>query len=497
MEKHKRVSGILLHPSSLPGDFGIGNFGSEAYKFVDYLKNSGQTLWQILPLGPTGPGDSPYQSFSAFALNPLLIDLQTVADDGWLNSEELTVARSGNSGMVDYGEVNSVHHELLHTAFHRFKTNAGHSAKEAFTRFCTEQWWWLKDYSLFMAIKEYYGGIAWYEWPEAIRRRKPSSLALFRTMLAERAEYRCFLQFLGFTQWMNLKHYANHQHVRIVGDIPLYISFDSSDAWADPSIFMLDKKLKPLLVAGVPPDFFSEDGQLWGNPVYNWEVHQRTHFKWWQLRMEYNFKLADILRIDHFRGLAAYWAVPFGSKNAVNGEWIEAPGAQLFEALNKANPHMEVIAEDLGYITPEVDELRERFRLPGMKILQFGFDHSQENMYAPHNYAADSAVYTGTHDNNTIVGWFNELDEEVKHKLHDYLGSNSRQGIHWQMIRMAMASVSQYCIIPAQDLLGAGAEARMNIPGTASGNWRWRLHTNELTHEISHKLSRMVQLYDR
>lgn len=492
----QRYSGILLHPSSLPGNYGIGSFGREAYTFVNFLEEAGQKLWQILPLGPTGPGDSPYQSFSAFALNPLLIDLEMVAEKAWITTAELETSRIGNAGMVDYGWVNHIHHDLLHKAFQRFKAEAENSDREQFGLFCREQAWWLDNYALFMAVKEYYGWIAWYEWPDAVKKRKPQSIAMFRRMLQDFVEYRCFLQYIAYMQWNNLKAYANEKNIRIIGDIPLYISYDSADAWANPGIFLLDKKLKPVLVAGVPPDFFSADGQLWGNPVYNWPYHIKTRFDWWKKRMSYNFRLADIVRIDHFRGLAAYWAVPFGSKNAVNGEWIEAPGDELLKALSGDGGKMKVIAEDLGYITPDVDALREKYSLPGMKILQFGFDQSEINPYAPHFYTHDSIVYTGTHDNNTVVGWFNELSNEDKQKFSDYTGCSGAE-VHWKMIQMAMASVSDYCVLPLQDVLGLGAEARMNIPGTASGNWRWRMKEGECNHETAERLRHYTKLYNR
>ena len=491
-----RLGGILLHPTSLPGDYGIGNFGHEAYKFVDFLHQAGQKIWQILPLGPTGPGDSPYQSFSAFALNPLLIDINHFVNKGLIQPDELAEARVENTGEVDYAFVSNSKTRIFRKSYQSFINSAPDHDKIAFNSFCKRHKSWLDDYALFMAIKEYFEGIAWYQWPLPIRKRNSEAMQNFGKMLAWETGYHRFLQFVANCQWTYLKAYANDKNIRIVGDIPLYISFDSSDAWSKPEIFQLDRKLKPILLAGVPPDFFSEGGQLWGNPVYDWDYHQRSGFRWWKQRMEYNLELADIVRIDHFRGLAAYWAVPAGAENAIDGEWLNAPGEAFFKAITPKNGSLPVIAEDLGFITPDVDELRLKFNLPGMKILQFGFDKAEANPFLPHLYTPDYAVYTGTHDNDTVMGWYDNLDDEDRQKFHDYAGSD-KTDVNWQLIRMAFASVATYAVVPLQDIFGLGSEARMNIPGTPSGNWKWRFKSGELLPEHAERLLLFSKLYNR
>ncbi len=494
--KTSRQSGILLHPTSLPGDYGIGNFGPEAFRFIEFLEEAGQTLWQILPLGPTGPGDSPYQSFSAFALNPLLIDLHHFVNKGLISSPDLDETRTPNTGKVDYAFVTASRTKVFKKAYQAFLDSAPVQDKAAFESFCERQKSWLEDYALFMAIKDYYDGIAWYEWPLPVRKREKNALRNFRRLLKWETGYHRFLQFVVNCQWFFVKSYANNKNIKIIGDIPLYISFDSSDAWARPEMFMLDSKLKPILVAGVPPDFFSETGQLWGNPVYNWEYHKKTNFSWWKERVDYNLELADILRIDHFRGLAAYWAVKFGSETAIDGEWLPAPGDALFRSLTMKKETLPIIAEDLGLITPDVVELREKYSLPGMKILMFGFDKAEENPFLPHLYEKASVVYTGTHDNDTVMGWYSSIDDEDKQKFHTYSGCD-KDDIHWQMIRMAMASVADIAVTPLQDVLGLGNEARMNVPGTASGNWQWRFKDGDLLTEYAGKLKLYCRLYNR
>ena len=494
--KVRRSSGILLHPTSLPGDFGIGSFGPEANQFIDYLADAGQTLWQILPLGPTGPGDSPYQSFSAFALNPLLIDINHFVDKGLLEEQDLDEARCENTGKVDFAFVTGSRTKIFRKAFNAFIEKATDKDIRALDSFNLRNRFWLDDYALFMAIKDYYDGIAWYQWPVSIRKRSSIAMLNFRQMLAKEIKYHRFLQFVINCQWMEVKAYANEKGIRIIGDIPLYISFDSSDAWSKPEMFLLDKKQQPILVAGVPPDFFSETGQLWGNPVYDWDYQKRNGFRWWVQRMDYNLELSDIIRIDHFRGLAAYWAIPFGAENAIQGEWLPAPGDALFKALTRRTGSLPVIAEDLGVITPDVDELRDKFGLPGMKILQFGFDKAEANPYLPHFFTTNSVVYTGTHDNDTVMGWYSLLDDEDKQKFHDYAG-NSQEEVHWQMIQLAMASVSGYAVIPLQDVFGLGSDARLNIPGTPTGNWQWRFKGEELLPEYADRLSLFCRLFNR
>lgn len=494
--KVTRSSGILLHPTSLPGKYGIGCFGSEAFAFVDFLCEARQKLWQILPLGPTGPGDSPYQSFSAFALNPLLIDIQSFAEKKYLTELDIKEAKTENTGKVDYAFVNDARRLLFRKAFDTFQHKASLKDKTSFEIYYNSNKFWLENYALFMAIKDYFGGIAWHQWPDAIKKRNSTSMRFFRKLLSSDIKYHCFLQYSAYWQWMDLKEYANRKSIKIIGDIPLYISFDSADAWSNPDLFLLDKKMHPVKVAGVPPDFFSETGQLWGNPVYNWAYQQKTGFRWWIQRMNYNLQLADIVRIDHFRGLAAYWAIPFGAKDAINGEWLPAPGEALFKALIKKTGSLPVIAEDLGVITPDVDELRNKFEFPGMKILQFGFDNSEANPYLPHLFSANSAVYTGTHDNDTVIGWYHQMNETDKQKFLDYTSCNGME-VNWKMIQLAMASVSDYAIVPLQDILGLDSEARTNIPGTPHGNWQWRFREADLQTAHADRLCLFSKLYNR
>lgn len=491
-----RSGGILLHPTSLPNEFGIGTFGPEAYKFIDFLESAGQNLWQVLPLGPTGPGDSPYQSYSAYALNPMLIDLNHFVNKGLIGKSDLNEARQTNSGRVDYAFVNGSRENIFVKAFRAFAALAPETDRAALQSFEQKHQHWLSDYALFMSIKESLGGLPWYEWPEDIKLRKAEILEKYREELAERAAYHRFLQFVANCQWMALKEYANSKKIQVVGDIPLYVSFDSSDAWASPEVFMLDENLDPEFVAGVPPDFFSEDGQLWGNVLFKWDYLKQTGFDWWIKRISHNLELADIIRIDHFRGLVAFWAVPFGAKTAKDGDWIEAPAVELFEAINQKLGKLPIIAEDLGVITPDVDAVREQFHLPGMKILQFAFDKSEANPYLPHFYDSNSVVYTGTHDNDTVVGWYESLDSNDKLKLHKYSAANGYE-IHWDMIRLAWASVSRIAVIPLQDVLGLGSRARMNVPGTLVNNWQWRFTEGQIQAEHAEKMLEMSKLYNR
>ncbi|MBW6492145.1 MAG: 4-alpha-glucanotransferase [Lentimicrobium sp.] len=492
----QRQSGILLHPTSLPNEFGIGTFGPESFAFVDFLEKAGQNLWQVLPLGPTGPGDSPYQSYSAHALNPMMIDLNHFVVKGLIGKKDLLEAQMPNTGKVDYAFVNGSRENIFSKAFKSFCALAPESDKKALSEFEDNHGYWLNDYAIFMAIKEQMGGLPWYEWPDDIRLRRPDVLKKYSDDMAPRAGYHKFLQFVANCQWMALKKYSNQKSIKIIGDIPLYVSFDSSDAWANPEVFMLDENLDPEFVAGVPPDFFSEDGQLWGNVLFKWDYLKETGFDWWIKRLSHNLELADIIRIDHFRGLVAFWAVPFGAKTAKDGNWIEAPANELFEAINNKLGELPIIAEDLGVITSDVDAVREKFNLPGMKILQFAFDDSKANPYLPHFYDQNSVVYTGTHDNDTIVGWYEMLADEIKLKLHKYSASSGTD-IHWTMIRMAWASVSKLAVIPLQDVLGLGTRARMNVPGTLVNNWQWRFLEGQLLDEYGMKLLELSQMYNR
>lgn len=495
MEKIRK-SGILLHPTSLPNEYGIGTFGPEAFAFVDFLKRAGQNLWQILPLGPTGPGDSPYQCYSAYALDPVLIDLTHFIKKGLMEAADLKEAEKPNTGRIDYAFVNGSRNHIFFKAHQGFELKASDDEKKAYNDFVAKQSYWLDDYALFMAIKEQKQGLPWYEWPDDIRLKEATAITHFKETLSQRIKYHKFLQFVANCQWMALKAYANENNVEIIGDIPLYVSFDSSDAWANPEVFMLDENLTPRMVAGVPPDFFSITGQLWGNVLFNWEYLKATGFDWWVKRIAYNCELADIIRIDHFRGLMAFWAVPYGDETAMNGRWIDAPGFELFETLFEKLGDLPIIAEDLGVITPDVDALREKFDLPGMKILQFGFDEGDYNGFLPHFYSKNSVVYTGTHDNDTIMGWYNQLNSNVALKFHKYAGSIG-YAPHWLMIRMAWASVSQIAIVPLQDIMGLDTEARMNIPGTLINNWQWRYKDGQLLEEYAATLLELGKLYNR
>ncbi|MDY0104185.1 MAG: 4-alpha-glucanotransferase [Lentimicrobium sp.] len=491
-----RKAGILLHPTSLPGAYGIGTFGPEAFAFIDFLQKAGQNLWQVLPLGPTGPGDSPYQSYSAFALNPMLIDLSHFIKKDLINKSDLKEAQKPNTGRVDYGFVNGSRNNIFRKAHQAFENAAPENDKNACNQFIEKHSYWLDDYALFMAIKEQMNGLPWYEWPDELRFRETQTLATHKELLNERIRYHKYLQFVANCQWMTLKEYANNKKIEVIGDIPLYVAFDSSDAWANPEVFMLDEELNPKMVAGVPPDFFSETGQLWGNVLFNWDYLKNTGFDWWIKRVAHNLELADIIRIDHFRGLIAFWAVPFGAETAIDGHWIEAPAVELFEALYGKFGKLPIIAEDLGVITPDVDAVREKFNLPGMKILQFGFDEGDSNDFLPHFYQPNSVVYTGTHDNDTIIGWYNQLKSEVKLKFHKYSGSIGSEP-HWLMIRMAWASVSKMAIVPLQDVMGLDTTSRMNIPGTLINNWQWRYLEGQLPDEYAHILLDLSKLYNR
>jgi 4-alpha-glucanotransferase len=491
-----RKAGILLHPTSLPNDYGIGTFGPEAYAFVDFLKKAGQNIWQILPLGPTGPGDSPYQCYSAFALDPILIDLTHFVKKGRIENADLKEAEKPNTGRIDYAFVNGSRSNIFKKAHDAFEKLASQEDKAPYDDFIDRQSYWLDDYALFMAIKETMKGLPWYEWPDELRLKEAAPLAHYKETLSQRIKYHKYLQFVANCQWLALKEYANKNNIEIIGDIPLYVSFDSSDAWANPEVFMLDENLTPDMVAGVPPDFFSETGQLWGNVLFNWDHLKQTGFDWWIKRISYNLELADIIRIDHFRGLVAFWAVPFKEETAINGQWIDAPGDELFEALFDKLGELPIIAEDLGVITPDVDALREKYKLPGMKILQFGFDEGDSNGFLPHFYHPNSVVYTGTHDNDTVMGWYNQLNSEVKLKFHQYAGSIG-SGPQWLMIRLAWASVSQMAIVPLQDVMGLATDSRMNTPGTLINNWQWRYFEGQLPDEYAHILLEFSKLYNR
>jgi 4-alpha-glucanotransferase len=493
-----RVSGVLLHPTSLPSRYGIGDLGTEAYQFIDFLHNTQQQLWQILPLGPTGYGNSPYMCYSALAGNPLLISLDRLRDDGFLAAADLAQYPTLSPDQVDFDAVVAPKTALLEKACRNFQQTAAIAQKTAFESFCREKADWLDDYSLFMALKDALEGQSWFTWPTGLAKRYPDVLQKWRTRLTPEIYFHQFVQFVFFQQWTALKQYANQKGVKIIGDIPIYVSHDSADVWSQPQNFQLDEDgLLPTFVAGVPPDFFSETGQLWGNPVYDWDYHQSTHFAWWMKRFQALLAYVDWIRIDHFRGFEAFWAVPYGDETAINGDWVTAPGTEFFEHLKQELGELPILAEDLGVITPEVEALRDRFAFPGMKILHFAFDSGPGNPYLPFSFPQNCLVYTGTHDNNTTVGWFNGLTPEAQDHIEDYLGRLSSAGIHWDLIRLALSSIAELAIIPMQDILGLDENARMNLPGLATGNWGWRYQSQAITSTVCDRLRTLTQLYGR
>ena len=498
IEMFERSSGILLHPTSLPGKYGIGSLGKEAYKFVDFLKKANQKLWQIFPLGPTGYGDSPYQCFSTFAGNPYLIDFDLLIEQNLLTEEDLRdVDFGGNEEYIDYGAIYNQKYPLLRKAYDNFKANGNDYLKGKLDAFKAENNDWLNDYSLFISLKNHFNGLPWTEWPHDIKVREEAAVSKYREELADDIEYNNFIQCLFFTQWDNLKKYANDNGIKIIGDIPIFVAVDSSDAWANPEIFLFDPELKPVKVAGVPPDYFSATGQLWGNPLYDWDKLKELNYKWWVDRVRANLSTCDIIRIDHFRGFEAYWAVPYGDDTAINGQWVKGPGIDLFNKIKEELGELPIIAEDLGLMTQGVIDLRDATGFPGMKILGFAFDSEEENDYLPHTYTKNCVVYTGTHDNDTLIGWFTKAKEKDKQFARDYLNSQSDNQIHWDAIRGAWSSVANMAIAPIQDFLGLGSEARINTPGVASGNWQWRLKEGVLTDELAERIAKLTKVYSR
>jgi 4-alpha-glucanotransferase len=503
----QRTSGLLLHPTALPGPFGIGEIGAEAHRFADFLHASRQGLWQVLPLGPTGYGDSPYQCFSAFAGNPLLVSLERLAKDGLLTGSDLKKAPAFPSDGVDYGAVIDFKRPLLEKAFERFEKKARPEQREDFEKFQRDSAEWLDDFALFMALKAARGGEPWNAWEEQLVNREPEALARARQTLAREVRSRAFAQYLFFRQWEELRGRCHALGVRIVGDLPIFVAHDSSDVWAHPDLFHLAADGRPAFVAGVPPDYFSATGQLWGNPLYRWDVLAKTGYRWWIERFRATLSLVDLVRLDHFRGFEACWEVPGDEDTAVHGRWAKGPGATLFEAVEAALGPLPIIAENLGVITPEVEVLRERFGWPGMAILQFAFGSDDPlDGFKPHNYPRDRVVYTGTHDNDTTVGWWTggvgdttrkpEQVEAERALCRKYLGIDGRE-IHWDFIRAVLMSVADTAIIPLQDVLGLGSETRMNLPGRASGNWRWRFEASALTDGVRDRLREMTEMYGR
>ena len=494
----ERSSGILFHPTSLPGKYGIGTLGKEAYAFIDFLKKSRQKLWQIFPLGPTGYGDSPYQSFSSFAGNPYLIDFDLLIEAHLLSEEDLRDVFFGdNEEYIDYGAIYNQKYPLLRKAYENFKSSDNHEMRENLEHFKRENASWLNDYSLYISLKNHFNGLPWNEWAHDIKNREHGAMEHYKNELADDIEYHNFIQFLFFKQWGDVKRYANENGIKIIGDIPIFVAADSSDAWANPEIFLFDEERKPVKVAGVPPDYFSATGQLWGNPLYNWQKLKETNYSWWVERVRANLSTCDIIRIDHFRGFEAYWAVPYGDDTAINGQWEPGPGIDLFNAIKSQLGELPIIAEDLGLMTQGVIDLREATGFPGMKILGFAFDSGEENDYLPHTYTKNCVVYTGTHDNDTLIGWFQKAKEEDRQFARDYLNSRSDDEIHWDAIRGAWSSVASIAISPVQDFLGLGSEARINTPGVAAGNWQWRLKHGVLTDELAERIAKLTRVYSR
>lgn len=488
-----RSSGILLHPTSLPSRFGIGDLGPEAYKFVDFLVAAGQTLWQVLPLGPTGYGDSPYASYSAFAGNTLLVSPERLVDEGLLDAADLA---EQPVGPVDYGKVHELKADLLRRAYESFRATDNTNLRSDFERFTSQQSEWLDRYALFRALKDEHGGAAWTEWKADV------------TASPEKLEAHKFYQFLFFRQWAALRQYAHNRGIKIIGDFPIFMAHDSADVWTNPEQFKLDSSGKPLVVAGVPPDYFSSTGQLWGNPLYDWERMRAGGFKWWIERVRAVFGLVDIARVDHFRGFAASWEIPGGDQTAERGKWVETPGRELFKSIRAALGELPIIAEDLGVITSDVVALREELGFPGMRVLQFGFGGDpKKSVDLPHNYVRNVVAYTGTHDNDTAVGWFNsvpgegslrtaqQIEEQRQFCLH-YLNTNGAE-IHWDFIRAVWASVAKRAIAPLQDVLGLGSKARMNLPNSTEGNWTWRYEPGALTDQLGRRLKELSALYGR
>lgn len=494
-----RSGGILLSISSLPSRYGIGCFSKSAYDFVDWLKEAGQSCWQILPLGPTSYGDSPYQSFSTYAGNPYYISLETLTEEGLLTKEECEAADFGEQpDTIDYKKMYENRYVLLRMAYEKSEI----SQNPEYQTFLAENRWWLSDYALFMAVKDRFEGIPWTEWAEDIRLRWNNAMDYYRRELYFDIEFQQFLQFKFYKQWTALKRYANEKGIQIIGDIPIYVAMDSADAWANPELFQLDGENVPLAVAGCPPDGFAADGQLWGNPLYRWDYHRQTGYRWWITRLEYCFRLYDVVRIDHFRGFDEYYSIPYGEKTAVNGHWEKGPGIELFHRIRQELGERQVIAEDLGYVTDSVRQLVRESGFPGMKVLEFAFDFRDSgcaNDYLPHNYVENCVAYTGTHDNETVAGWFQSITKEEQIMARDYLCDHNtpEKLLYRSFISLVMRSNARMCIIPMQDYLGYDNSSRMNRPSTVGMNWKWRLKDGELTEELKQEIYQVCKRYGR
>lgn len=485
-----RASGILLHPTSLPGVFGSGDFGPDAYKFVDWLVSAGQSYWQVLPLGEIGPGNSPYMSCSAFAGSLLLIDLAELSNQGWLSSEELTPHPDFRPVRVNFALEKPFRMERLRRAASNFFASSHDDMHRDFTKFCIAENEWLEDYAIFMTIAERESWREWSRWPIELAHKEPQAIQLIKKSCAGEVGFWKFCQWCFERQWSNLRLYANERGVRIIGDVPIFVAYQSADVWSHQELFELDENCRPTVVAGVPPDYFSETGQLWGNPLYRWDVHEKDDYTWWISRLRHALQLADMVRIDHFRGFVAYWEVPADATNAIIGEWVAGPGEKLFEAFTKAFPHLPIIAEDLGLITPDVLELRDKFNLPGMRILQFAFAEREDNLFLPHHYVPNTIAYTGTHDNDTTLGWWSNAPDHDKAFAQHYLGSDGHE-ILWDMMRALSGSVANLVIFPMQDVLGLSGEHRMNFPGHPKGNWEWRFSWDQIQPRLTQALAKM------
>lgn len=492
-----RKSGILLPISSIPAKYGVGTFSKQAYEFVDFLVEAGQKVWQILPLGPTSYGDSPYQSFSTFAGNPYFIDLEQLMDLGYISKADCEGVNFGtNPEYVDYGQMYANRFPILRKAYDA-ALSKGMQQEEGYRKFMEENAYWITDYALYMAVKTSFDNICWTDWDEDIRLRKPEAVQAYTEKYTYEMGFYYFQQYMFHIQWKELKEYANDNGIEIVGDIPIYVAFDSADTWANPELFQLDEENLPIGVAGCPPDAFSETGQLWGNPLYKWEYHKETHFAWWMKRIAHCYEMYDIVRIDHFRGFDEYWFVPYGDETAQNGKWLPGPGIALFETMKEVLGEKKVIAEDLGFLTESVLALVDNTGFPGMKVLQFAFGGGADNAYLPHNHKKNSIVYTGTHDNETTVGWYWNLDEHTRKHVKDYFDITDETKVNWTFIRAALSSVADTVVIPMQDYLGLGNEARINTPSTLGRNWEWRMKEDACTSELAEKIKKLMKVYGR
>lgn len=494
--KYERSAGILLHPTSLPGPFGIGDIGPQAHRWIEFLSEAGCGLWQILPLGPTGYGDSPYQSFSAFAGNPYLISPQTLLEEGLLHTDDIVDMPNFPSDKVDFGAVIPWKTGLLDRAFIQFQGSPSPELRSDLEIFREKHSFWLEDFTLFMALKEAYGGGSWVNWPQPLLARESHALRSAQQEYEVALQRQEFRQFIFYKQWELLRRHANEENISIIGDIPIFVAHDSAEVWAKSELYYLNDKGNLTVVAGVPPDYFTETGQLWGNPLYRWEVHKADGYNWWLQRLKTVLEQVDIIRLDHFRGFAGYWEVPYGEKTAENGRWVPGPGQDFFSVVEKSLGPLPIIAEDLGVITPDVVEMRERFDLPGMRILQFAFTGDPEEPFLPHNHDVNSVVYTGTHDNDTSKGWYKRVPESERSFYRRYLGRDGSE-VAWDLIRAAWGSVAMFALAPMQDFLNLGNEARMNYPGNPSGNWSWRMPESAMNESNQTRIKELNFLFDR